>query len=113
SPQDTPHLVTAEGRGRSRGGARPRGRAGIRTCPEPRKQRPDLRVDELEFLPPLPDFGEQLGEVAAYLLRRLARVEHLLEQSEHLGVADHGFSILNLVAFHPAAWFQMTWPGDG
>ena len=47
----------------------------------------DLHVDELTFLPPLPDFRQQLKAVAAHLLRRLPRVEHLLEQFEHLGVA--------------------------
>ena len=94
--------VSAEGRGWGRDAPGRRGRAGIRTCPEPRKQRPDLRVDELEFLPPLPDFRQQLGAVAAHLLRRLPRVEHLLEQFEHLGVAGHG-SFLKVGACHPAA----------
>ena len=51
--------------------------------------RPDLGVDALEFLPPLADFRQQLGAVAAHLFRRLTRVEHLLKESEHLGVAGH------------------------
>ena len=38
-----------------RGGWR-RGRAFSRTCREPRNQRSELRVDELEFLPPPADF---------------------------------------------------------
>jgi hypothetical protein len=57
-PQGVPHLITAEGRGWGRDTPRPCGRASIRICPKPRQQRPDLRVDELELLPPLPDFGE-------------------------------------------------------
>src|SRR5262249_2323586 len=82
--------------GRRPGGLRPAGgggpgggRAGVRACPKPRKESPDLVVDEAERLPPPPDLREQLGAVAAHLLRRLPRVEHLLEQSEHLGVAGH------------------------
>ena len=71
-PQGAPHLITAEGRGWDRDTLRRRGRASIRTCLKARKQRPDLRVDELELLPPPPDFGEQLGAVAAHLFRRLA-----------------------------------------
>src|SRR5262249_2280567 len=97
-PQGVPHLITAEGRGWDRDTPRPRGRADIRTWPKPRQQRPYLRVDELELLPPLPDFGEQLGTVAAHLLRRLAQFEHLLEQSEHLRVAGHVQSLLKLLA---------------
>src|SRR5262249_9627925 len=87
--QGAPDLITPEGRGWGRDLPPRRGRASIRTCPKARKQHPDLRVDALELLPPLPDFGEQLGAVAAHLLRRLARAEHLLEQFKHLGVAGH------------------------
>src|SRR5262249_59673429 len=78
--------------------------ASIRIYPKPRKQRPHLRVDELELLPPLPDFGEQLGAVAAHLLRRLAQFEHLPEHSVHLRVAGHRRRLLKLAACHRAAW---------
>src|SRR5215472_7156695 len=88
-PQAAPHLVTAEGRGWGRDTPRPRARAGLRTCPEPRKQLPDLRVDELDLPPPPPDFGEQLGAVAAHLLRRLAQFLDLIEQPGHLRVVGH------------------------
>ncbi len=64
-------------------------RAVIQNGPKSRQQRPDLGVDEAEFLPPLPDFREQVGAVAAHLFGRLPRVEHFLEQSEHVRVARH------------------------
>src|SRR5262249_35727398 len=68
----------------------------------------DLRVDELELLPPLPDFGEQLGVVPAHLLRRLVQFEDLIEQPLHLRVAGHGRSLLKLGACHPAAGVRVT-----
>src|SRR5262249_34560067 len=102
-PQGVPHLITAEGRGRGRDTPRRRGRASIRTCPKPRKQLPDLRVDELDLLPPLPDLGEQLGAVAAHLLRRLAQFEDLIEQPGHLRVVGHRRRLLKLGACHRAA----------
>src|SRR5262249_59529285 len=83
-------------------------------CLKPRKQLPDLRVDELDLPPPLPDFGEQLGAVAAHLLRRLAQFVDLVEQPLHLRVAGHGRSLLKLGACHPAATgVRTTWPGGG
>jgi hypothetical protein len=94
---DHPHAATAEHRlhlvtgnlWHAGGGRHGCNRAGLRRCPNPRNQRADLRVDAAELLPALPDFGEQLGAVAAHLLRRLARIEHLLEQAEHLWVTGH------------------------
>src|SRR5262249_60964276 len=64
----------------------------------------DLRVDEAERLPPVPDLRQQLGAVAAHLLRRLAQLEHLLEHSLHLRVAGHGRRLLKLAACQRAAW---------
>src|SRR5262249_54852383 len=75
--QGIPHLITAEGRRWGQDTRLRRGRASIRTCPKSRQQRPNLRVDELELLPPLLDFGQQFGALAAYLLRLLAEFEHL------------------------------------
>src|SRR5262245_53717679 len=71
------------------GGRHGHDRGDTRGRPKAREQLDDGRVDEAELPPPLPEFGEQLGAAAAHLLRRLARVEHLLEQSEHPGVAGH------------------------
>jgi len=75
-----------------------RDRIGTLACAEPRKQRPDLRVEELEVLPALADFGEQLGAVAAHLLRRLAQFEHLLEHLVHLRVIGHRRCLFKLAA---------------
>src|SRR5262249_6400582 len=82
------HLVAGDER-QAGGGRLRRDRAAARKGPDPWKQRPELRVDEVELLPPPPDLREQVGAVAAHLLRRPARVEHLLEQSEYLRVAGH------------------------
>jgi hypothetical protein len=86
--EDCLHLVAGHLR-QGGGGKRRHQGVGTRTGPHPWKQGPDLRVDMAERLPPLPDLGEHFGAVAAHLLRRLPRVEHLLEQAEHLGVAGH------------------------
>jgi hypothetical protein len=82
------HLVTGNLRQLDGERAR-RERCAARRCAECRKHRLDFRVDPAEFLPLPLDFREQLGAVAAHFFRGLARVEHLLEQSEHLGVAGH------------------------
>jgi hypothetical protein len=69
--QHAQHLVAGDLR-QAGGGRHARERAGRRISPKLRKQRHDLRVDELELLPPLPEFRQQFGAVTAHFLRRLA-----------------------------------------